>query len=99
MRLTAGDRKPDLVIDLSDGLADVDLSAATTVTITGYMDRLLPAVVFEDTSPTIDGNTATHAWVDGETDIPGRIWITCRVEWADGGRTFPELGELAVDID
>ena len=97
MRLDPGDRKPDLVIDLTDDLADVPLGDATNIRIIAAMDRL-PDPVFDGAPDDVTGNAVTHLWAPGETDAEGRLWVVVKVTWADGTRTFPELGELAVDI-
>lgn len=100
MIIHVGDRKPDLVITLSDdGTADdlaTKLDSADSIAIVGRQgaDDLFNA------SPDVrDGVTVTHRWDTPETDAPGRIWVRVLVTWADGRvQTFPALGELAVDV-
>jgi hypothetical protein len=99
--MKAGSLKPPFTMSLVnngaalEGLAGED-TLVTMVGVQGVTE------VFRDTDPTIDApeGTVTHEWIDGETDTPGRIFVTCEVDLGDGKPiVFPPYGELAVDIE
>lgn len=88
---------PALTVTLS-ATPTPDLSQAESVRIVGVQGYTL---VIDDTDPTIDDtdtNVVTHDWVDGETDLVGRIWVNVIVDWGSTQQTFPPYGSLAVDV-
>lgn len=82
-----GDRKPDLVITLSDGDPDgwVDIGDALSIRIIG---RRTTEIVFDrsPTSSTVVDTTSvlTMEWQVGDTDVPGRMQIEVEVAWPGG---------------
>jgi hypothetical protein len=107
MRMKAGSLRPPFTMTLKSAGAPLEgLDEAASVVMVGVQGV---TEVFRDTDPTIDAEaaTVTHAWVGapdddtpGETDTPGRIFVTCEVDLGDGQPIiFPPFGELAVDIE
>lgn len=100
MRMKAGSLKPAFTMTLLSGGTPIDLTGlAYTVTMTGVQGV---DVLFTDNALTVDedAGTVTHTWVSGETDTPGRIFITTTLTLADAKPViFPVLGPLAVDIE
>lgn len=96
--MKTGDTLPDLVVNLTDNGTPVDLTAASSVVINATLG---PDVLFTDTSPTIDADAGkvTHTWAAAETANPGRVWFEVVVTWPSGEQTFPDKGQLAVDIE
>lgn len=107
MRIKAGDLTPPLVVDLTDTdettnpptTTPVDLTPATAVHVKATQGGV---VLFDDAAPARDNaaGVVTHQWAAGETDIPGRMFVEVRVTWPGGKpQTFPDKGELTVDIE
>lgn len=82
MTMYTGDLEPALEVTLS--AADpVDVTTATAVKIIGTRDGETAVFTRAPTTTTVVGDTSvvTMAWVDGDTDDPGRIYIEVEVQW------------------
>lgn len=77
--------EPALRLTLTDDGEPVKLSQASGGVILRGVQYDIP--VFEQTLTGLtDTGIVERAWVDGETRVPGRIWVTAGVVWP-GGRT------------
>jgi hypothetical protein len=99
--LVRGSTSPALTLTISDSAADADFSGLVPgdvkvqVELAGELivDDFATAVV-----PAQDGKSATvvRNWAAGETDEPGRYWVTAYVVPFD--QSFPDDGPLRLDV-
>jgi hypothetical protein len=100
--MAQGDTKPDLEIRLSDGRGDVDFNEAASYTFVLEQEAEVivrggPQVI--EVSSDKKSVTLRRLWGVGETNTPGRIWVSVEVLWADNRvQTFPDEGPLRLDI-
>jgi hypothetical protein len=96
VRIHKGDLKPALVIACTS-TDPFNLNDATSVII-----RATQGITVTNLSCVVsgDGQSVSHQWVAGETDVPGQIYARVIPTWG-GGRpqAFPNLGSALVHID
>jgi hypothetical protein len=102
--MTQGDLNPPLEVTLGDaaGLANFSAVTASMVTIIGVMNG---GIVVADTADEViasdDGKSMVvrRAWVEGDTDTPGRMWLQFVVNWTGSKpQSFPEDTPLRINI-
>lgn len=102
--MTRGDLEPTLEVEVGDeeGVADFSTLSADDVTVRAQLgDNLVVDDKVDAIIPSVDGKTARvlRNWVAGETDLPGRMWITIVVAWPGGKpQHFPEDTPLLLNI-
>jgi hypothetical protein len=102
--MVRGSLKPDLTVSVSDTAASANFGAVTKneVTVICEVDGEIVATGHPDTyTPAGDNKSATvvRAWVAGETDNAGRMWVSVRIDWPTAKpQTFPHDGPLRLDI-
>ena len=102
--MTRGDLLPELEIVIADSAGDADFSSLTANAcyLVAEMDGIeVIDAVFDSIAVAQDLKSATlkRAWVAGETDTVGRMYLSVRVNWPGGvPQTFPEGAPLRLDI-
>lgn len=98
MELVQGSLEPKLRISLTDGEgAAVALSEASSIQVRAELhDEQL--FLRDIPGPLADDGQVPMTWEEGDTDLPGRLWIDVLVTWPGGRRQWFRAAEV-VDIE
>lgn len=95
MRMIQGSVEPQLRITLGDNGVPVDLATAEEVQVRGELQGM---VLFQRIGNRGDAGLVVMDWQDGDTDLPGRIWLAARVQWPGERVEWFPVSEV-VDVD
>lgn len=93
--IVQGSLEPPLRVQLTDGgtpVANLDEADEVALRGTQYGIELFNDVLVPDEDAIV-----TRPWVEGDTDVPGRIWLEAVVTWP-GGRPQSVLPQDVVDV-
>lgn len=80
--IVQGSLEPPLQVTLSDGGSPIaDLDSAEEVRLRGVQYGI---ELFDDVVTPDAGGVCLRDWVDGDTDIPGRVWVEANIVWPGG---------------
>jgi hypothetical protein len=95
MRMIQGSVEPQLRVTLSDNGEPIDLTDAEEVQLRG---ELMGQIAFQRAGSKGDRGLVTMDWLEGDTDVPGRIWLAARVRWPGARVEWFAVSEV-VDVD